>query len=111
MKRSIFIFLFGATLAFAAAAGERVPVGTLAGTVVDAHGKIVKDATVTIQTSDGLQPHATHTDANGHFEFVRWEIGQYDLRAHSNGVFSEWAKRILIRSNKTTNITLRLDSE
>jgi hypothetical protein len=111
MKRLIFVFLFVATLAFAAAAGERVPVGTLAGTVVDAHGKAVKDASVTIQTSDGLQPHATHTDASGHFEFVRWEIGQYDLRAYSNGAFSDWSKRIVIRSNKTTNITLRLAAE
>jgi hypothetical protein len=63
---------------------------------------------VTIQTSDGLHPHATHTDANGHFQFTRWMTGQYDLRAYSNGVFSEWEKRIMIRSNKTTKITLRL---
>jgi hypothetical protein len=111
MKRSVFVFLFAATLAFAAAAGDRVPVGTLAGTVVDAHGKPVKDASVTIQTSDGLHPHATHTNESGHFEFARWETGQYDLRAYSNGVFSDWAKRIMIRSKKTTNITLRLEAE
>ena len=111
MKRSIFVFLFVATLAFAAAAGDRVPVGTLAGIVLDAHGKPVADASVTIQTSDGLKPHATHADADGRFEFTRWATGQYDLRAYSNGAFSEWAKRILIRSNKTTTITLRLEAE
>ena len=111
MKRSIFILLFVATLAFAAAAGERVPVGTLAGIVLDAHGKPVAGASVTIQTSDGLKPHATHSDADGRFEFTRWATGQYDLRAYSNGAFSEWAKRILIRSNKTTTITLRLEAE
>jgi hypothetical protein len=96
-----------ASLAFVAAA-QRVPIGTLEGTVLDAQGKPVPDASVTIQTSDGLHPHARHTDANGHFQFARWETGQYDLRAYSNGVFSEWDKRIMIRSKKTTKITLRL---
>jgi hypothetical protein len=96
-----------ASLAFVAAA-QKVPIGTLEGTVLDGQGNPVPDASVTIQTSDGLKPHATHTDANGHFQFARWMTGQYDLRAYSNGVFSEWDKRIMIRSKKTTKITLRL---
>ena len=82
--------------------------GTVEGTVLDAQGKAVTNASVTIQTSDGLHPHATHTDASGHFEFTRWDAGQYDLRAYSNGVFSEWAKRTVIRPKKTTEITLHL---
>lgn len=82
--------------------------GAVEGTVLDAQGKTVTNASVTIQTSDGLHPHATHTDASGHFEFTRWDAGQYDLRAYSNGVFSEWAKRTVIRPKKTTEITLRL---
>ena len=96
-----------ASLAFVATA-QKVPIGTLEGTVLDGQGKPVAEASVTIQTSDGLHPHATRTDANGHFQFARWMTGQYDLRAYSNGVFSEWDKRIMIRSKKTTKITLRL---
>jgi len=111
MRRSVYAFLAIATLALAAAANDRVPVGTLAGTVLDAAGKPVADASVTIQTSDGLHPHATHTDASGHFEFARWATGQYDLRAYANGVFSEWQKRIVIRSKKTTQIVLRLAAQ
>ena len=83
-------------------------IGTLAGVVLDAHGKPVADASVTMQTSDGVRPHATHTDSNGRFAFARFEIGQYDLRAYADGKFSEWDKRILIRANKTTDVTLRL---
>jgi len=98
-----------ALLAMAAAAqNPRVPVGVLEGTVLDASGRPVADASVTIQTSEGLHPHATHTDANGHFEFARWETGQYDLRAYSNGLFSDWEKRVMIHSKKTTKVTLRL---
>jgi Carboxypeptidase regulatory-like domain len=89
-------------------AAQRVPIGTLEGTVLAANGKPVADASVTIQTSDGLQPHATHTDASGHFEFDRWETGQYDVRAYANGEFSEWDKHVVIRSKKTTQITLRM---
>ena len=99
-----------ACFALATAAQQKmaIPVGTLEGIVVDAHDKPVANASVTIQTSDGLQPHATRTDAEGHFQFARWETGQYDLRAYSNGVFSDWQKRIMIHTKKPTKITLRL---
>jgi uncharacterized GH25 family protein len=83
--------------------------GTISGTVLDADGKPVADASVTIQTSDGLHPHATRTDSKGHFEFTRYIIGQYDLRAYANGVFSDWDKRVLVRAKKTTDVTLRLE--
>jgi len=107
-KRSLFTFTLLAALGLASAAYANVAIGTLAGTVLDAHGKPVAGATVTMQTSDGRRPHATHTGTNGRFQFARYETGQYDLRAYSNGMFSEWVKRISIRSGKTTQVTLRL---
>jgi uncharacterized GH25 family protein len=81
------------------------------GTVLDAHGKPVADASVTIQTSDGLKPHATHTDSSGHYEFARYDAGQYDLRAYAKGQFSDWNKHVVIRPKKVTEITLRLPPE
>lgn len=89
-----------------AAAG--VKTGAIVGTVVDAHGRPVKDATVTMQTSYGQSPSATHTDANGRFTFARYATGQYDLQAYWRGMFSDWKKRVVIRSGKATEITLRL---
>ena len=83
-------------------------IGTIEGTVVDAHGKPVRDASVTIQTSDGLRPHATHTDSEGHYEFTRYEAGQYDLRAYAHGEFTDWSKHVLLRPKKTAEVTLRL---
>jgi protocatechuate 3,4-dioxygenase beta subunit len=112
MRKTILVaagLLILAAMIFAVTArSQSVPIGTLEGTVLDAHGKPVADASVTIQTSDGLHPHATHTDANGHFEFTRWKAGEYDVRAYGNGLFSEWNKHIMIRSKKATKITLRL---
>jgi uncharacterized GH25 family protein len=115
MKRSFIVFA-ASLLAFLGLAQFSVPihaqfnggVGTIEGTVLDQQGKPVTNASVTIQTSYGTHPHATHTDANGHFEFARWTAGQYDLRAYANGVFSGWAKREVIKAKKTTEITLRL---
>lgn len=96
------------TLGFAWALQAKVVTGTMEGTVVDVHGKPVAGATVTMQTSDASRPYATHTDRNGHFEFVRYETGQYDLRAYSKGNFSDWVKRVSIRSGKTTQVTLQM---
>ena len=110
VRRNLFLLLVLvlATLGVAAGTSARVATGTLAGTVLDARGKPVAGAVVTVQTSDGRQPHATRTDSKGRFEFKRFDTGQYDLHAQSNGNFSEWAKRIAVRANKTTSITLRL---
>ena len=94
--------------ALAGMAGASERIGTLAGVVLDAAGKPVANATVTIQTSDGLHPHATHTDTTGHFAFTRYSTGQYDVRAYANGVFSDWTKRLYVSANKTKEVTLRL---
>lgn len=71
------LLLIAAAVLLSAAftADARVPIGTLAGTVIDAHGQPVDGAAVTIQTSDGLQPYAAHTDASGHFQINRLETG------------------------------------
>lgn len=88
----------------------RVATGTLEGTVLDARGRAISGATVTIQTSDGTHPHVTHTDGSGHFAFVRFAVGQYDLRAYLNGSYSDWAKRIAIRSKRPAAVTLQIKS-
>jgi Carboxypeptidase regulatory-like domain len=110
MKRTVLALWVAATLSCATATNAQFArgLGTIEGTVVDAHGKHVADASVTLQTSDGLSPHATHTDANGHFVFARYDAGQYDLRAYADGQFSDWDKHVVIRPKKTTEVTLHL---
>lgn len=108
IRWSTYLILLAAILAFAAVGSARVRIGTIAGTVLTAHGKPAADATVTMQTSYGQSPCATHTDAKGHFEFARYATGQYDLQVYWHGMFSDWTKRVVIRSDKTTEITLRL---
>lgn len=107
-KRSKILIVAVVALGIAWALQARVAIGTMAGTVLDAHGKPVAGATVTMQTSDGAHPYATHTGSDGRFEFSRYATGQYDLRAYANGMFSDWVKRVSIRSGKTTEVMLRL---
>jgi hypothetical protein len=120
MKRSVLVLTVLASLALlisltfgalTAQAQFARGLGTVQGTVVDARGKPLAEASVTIQTSDGLKPHATHTDSSGHYEFARFDAGQYDLRAYSKGQFSDWSKHIVIRPKKTTELTLRMPPE
>jgi uncharacterized GH25 family protein len=86
----------------------RVATGILEGTVLDSAGHSLSGATVIIQTSDGNHPHATHTDARGHFSFTHFAAGQYDVRAYHQGAYSDWTKRIVIRANKPASLTLRI---
>jgi len=113
MKRTLLIFGMLAVMAFAASANAQFArgLGTLSGSVLDARGNPVVNASVMIQTSDGLRPHAARTDANGHFEFTRFDAGQYDVRASSHNAYSEWAKHLLIRPNKTTEVTLHIAAQ
>jgi hypothetical protein len=120
MKRSVLVLTVLASLALLLSLAFGVSparaqfargLGTVQGTVLDARGKPVAEASVTIQTSDGLKPHATHTDSSGHYEFARFDAGQYDLRAYAKGQFSDWSKHIVIRPKKTTELTLRLPPE
>jgi hypothetical protein len=103
----VLLFL-AAILATAPPSHARVATGAMEGTVLDSRGNPVAGATVTMQTSDGSRPFATHTDAHGHFEFARYETGQYDLQAYSQGMFSNWTKRVSIHRGKKTAVTLRL---
>ena len=108
IQAALFLLVLAAALGSASMACAGGPIGDLAGTVLDSKGKPVADATVTMQSSDGKRPYATHTDASGHFKFERYETGQYDLRAYSNGMFSPWVKRISIRYRKTAEVTLHM---
>ena len=106
-RRALFVILF-MVLPSAIALNAKVAVGTLAGTVVDSRGNPVAGASVTIQTSYGLHPNAMLTDKTGHFAFARYKIGEYDLRASAGAAKSDWLQRVMIHSNKTTEVMLRL---
>lgn len=109
MRNFAWAWILWAALAATTALSAPVPVGTIEGSVVDAHGQPVAGASVVMQTSDGQHPHATHTGATGHFQFTHFATGQYDLRAYFKGDYSDWMKRVSLHSKEPTEITLRLN--
>jgi hypothetical protein len=109
MRKFAWAWVLWITFAATTALSAPISVGTIEGSVVDAHGQPVAGASVVMQTSDGQHPHATHTSATGHFQFTHFATGQYDLRAYFKGAYSDWVKRVPLRSKKQTEITLRLN--
>jgi hypothetical protein len=81
---------------------------TLAGLVLGPDDKPVANASVTYQSGGGNAPHVVRTDARGRFSVPKLRADIYDVRASSQGVFSEWEKNVSVRPGQTKSITLRL---
>lgn len=82
--------------------------GRLGGTVLGPNSAPVAGARVTVETADGRHPHATSTDAKGHFAFPDILPGPYDARAYRDGMWSEWQHNVIVRAGKTTEIKLKI---
>jgi hypothetical protein len=78
------------------------------GVVLGANGKPVAAAAVECQSSAGIRPRVVHTDAKGHYLITGLKQDAYDLRASSNGAYSDWEKNIPLKKGQTKEITLRL---
>lgn len=78
------------------------------GIVLGADGKPVPGAAVECQSSAGIRPRAVHTDAHGHYVITGLKQDSYDLRASSNGAYSDWERNIPLRKGQTKEVTLRL---
>ena len=81
---------------------------TLSGVVIGPDDKPVRHASVSYQSSGGNAPHAVYTDSRGRFTITKLKADNYDLRASSKGIFSEWEKNITLRKGHTEYITLQL---
>jgi len=81
---------------------------TLSGVVLGPNDQPVARAVITYQSSAGSAPHVVRTDSHGRFCVAKLPADNYDLRASSNGIFSEWQKNVSIRYGETHSVTLRL---
>ncbi len=81
---------------------------TLSGVVLGPDDKPVRHASVSYQSSGGIAPHAVYTDSRGRFTITKLKADNYDVRASSKGIFSEWEKNITLRKGRTEYITLQL---
>jgi hypothetical protein len=104
---SIFLFTLAAVRSVLAAPQSKGS-ATLSGVVIGPDDKPVPHASVSYQSSGGNAPHAVYTDSRGRFTITKLKSDNYDVRASSKGIFSEWEKNIMVRKGHTENITLQL---
>jgi len=80
----------------------------LSGVVLGPNDKPVAHASVSYQYSDGSAPHAVYTDSYGRFTITQLKANNYDIRASSKGIFSEWQKNVSLRKGQSRSLELRL---
>jgi Carboxypeptidase regulatory-like domain len=100
------IVIFGAGGLWAQTSSKSQTV--IKGTVLGADGKPVAAAAITCQSSAGVRPRVVHTDNQGRYTISGLKQDSYDLRATSNGAYSDWEKNIPLRRGQTKEITLHL---
>jgi len=82
----------------------------LTGIVRGDDGKPVAHAAVSCQSSAGIAAKVVYTDAHGRFTISGLRQDNYDVRASTNGVYSDWVKNILVKKGQTKEITIRLSN-
>jgi carboxypeptidase family protein len=112
MRRAL-IFLGVFSMALMAARGvlaapQHKGTSTLTGIVLGPDDKPVPHASVSYQSSGGNAPHATFTNSKGRFTITKLRADNYDMRASSKGIFSEWQKNVALGRGQTKDITLQL---
>jgi len=112
MRRAmIFITVFSLALMAASgalAAPQQKGTSTLTGVVLGPDDKPVPHASVSYQSAGGNAPHATFTNSKGRFTITKLRADNYDMRASSKGIFSEWQKNVALGRGQKKEVTLQL---
>src|SRR5580698_203165 len=90
----VIYFLFSVPSLRAQSAGNS---GTIIGTVMDATGAIVPNATVSIQNPVSGYSKTTTSDGQGHFQFTNLPLNPYHLVVSETG-FSSFTQDVEVRS-------------
>lgn len=107
--RLILALIFCAAIAGSAVATPRPGgLGTIGGQVLNASGKPVVGAHVTVQTTEGQHLQIVETNDEGRFWFASLAEGQYQLRASLGNLVSEWRQGIWVSAGEQTTVTLHL---
>ncbi|HXX46295.1 MAG TPA: carboxypeptidase-like regulatory domain-containing protein [Candidatus Acidoferrales bacterium] len=105
----ILALVFCAAIAAGAVAAPRPGgLGTIGGQVLNASGKPVVGAHVTLQTTEGHHLQTVDTNEQGRFWFASLPEGQYSVRATYEDRVSEWRQGLWVAPGEQTSIVLHL---
>ncbi|HXN22669.1 MAG TPA: carboxypeptidase-like regulatory domain-containing protein [Candidatus Dormibacteraeota bacterium] len=82
---------------------------TLTGTVIGPDDKPISHALVTYQSSAGMKVHIVHADSQGRFRISKLKTDNYEVRADSKGLFSEWMHNVQVSAGRERTLNLRLE--
>jgi hypothetical protein len=83
--------------------------GAVSGTVTDATGGVVPNATVELTNNDTNAVQVTQTNASGQYAFSGVRPGVYKLSVKSTGFRTENLQNVVVAVNKATDIDLKLE--
>ena len=86
IRNTLALLVLGVLITFAPSAmAQTASTGSLSGTVTDASGAVVPNATVTITSADLGQKRTTTTAQDGTYKFSLLQPGNYRVRIEANG--------------------------
>src|SRR6266478_5351457 len=107
-----FEFLLASFLAMASMtapyAHAQQTLGGITGTVTDASGAVVADATVTLVGDQTKLTRSQNSNSNGGYLFVNLPIGPYTLTFTHAGFQTQTIPSILVQANRTVSLNAEL---
>ncbi len=91
------------------AGGDQEKCCTLSGTVTDASGAAVANASITITSTATNRAIALKTDKAGQFTAKDLESGKYDVTAEANGFKTTVVKGVEVNAGKAARVDIRLE--
>jgi hypothetical protein len=102
-----FLLLVAALLATPSALGQSTAV--LQGTVTDAKGAVLPNATVTARNRSTSSARTTQTDSEGNYQFAALPVGSYTVEVQVQGFKTQVADQVTVEVAKTVVQNFQMD--
>lgn len=106
--RFFMLAVFCLALGIGQAAAQSTVTGGIRGTVTDAQGAVVPNATVTITNTGTNQSQDITTDGDGGYRFSNLQPGVYSLKATASGFADFTQNRVVVEVGQVTPIEVQL---
>jgi protocatechuate 3,4-dioxygenase beta subunit len=107
-RRTFFAFIILVSLAAGNSFAQEKQT-MISGVVQGADSKPLAKARVYLQPSDGRAPHTALTDSDGRYQFTKLRPGLYDLRAQSDGKWTDLQRNVNVHANEEVTVNLKFE--
>lgn len=111
MKNNIKVFVFAfvaicAMLFASTAMAQTNTTGSIEGTVKDANGAVVPNATITVSGDNLIREQTTTSNAEGNYRFSQIAPGTYTVKATGTG-FADFSQNVSVNLSRTTSLDIQ----